>query len=252
MKKRWMAAVVSLALCISMLAVGAVTASAQTAATLTVAMVSGQVGDVVEVPITISEGSYLVNGDLYITYDDTKLALDATYYPHPDDEEQTRAFQVNTAMFSAGWMYDGNANESGVFRLVTASGGKNGITVGGEMFRLAFRILTEDVSFTAIELTANPFNGNDGTGEVDDNGFPMDMPIALTVVNGGVTVKKEYVPGDINSDGQVDMRDAFAVYRAAAGSGVTAEIAAYADMNTDGQIDMRDAFAVYRIASGAV
>ncbi len=62
----------------------------------------------------------------------------------------------------------------------------------------------------------------------------------------------DFVLGDVNSDGQVDMRDAFAVYRAASGSGVTAEIQAYADMNSDGGIDMRDAFAVYRIASGAI
>jgi len=60
-----------------------------------------------------------------------------------------------------------------------------------------------------------------------------------------------FVPGDVNSDGVVDMMDAFAVYSAASTGNVPENVLAFADMNDDGVVDMMDAFPVYRIASGA-
>jgi len=60
-----------------------------------------------------------------------------------------------------------------------------------------------------------------------------------------------FVPGDTNSDGVVDMLDAFAVFSAASTGNVPENVLAFADMNGDGILDMLDAFPVYRIASGA-
>ncbi len=57
--------------------------------------------------------------------------------------------------------------------------------------------------------------------------------------------------GDINGDGQINMRDAFALYKAASGSEVLTDAQkTAADMNGDGAYNMRDAFALYKIASG--
>ena len=57
--------------------------------------------------------------------------------------------------------------------------------------------------------------------------------------------------GDLNDDGELDMRDAFAIYSAASGGDeLTEQQLAAADMNGDGEIDMRDAFALYQTVSG--
>ncbi len=85
-----------------------------------------------------------------------------------------------------------------------------------------------------------------------------NSPIALTFdgdeyptawIDGGIKIVA--LPGDINADGNVDMRDAFSVYRAASTGEVPVAVQAFADMNSDDNIDMRDAYAVYRVASGA-
>ena len=76
-------------------------------------------------------------------------------------------------------------------------------------------------------------------------------PCVVTTVNGGVSVL--LMLGDLNFDGEIDMLDAYALYRVASGgSELTAKQAKVADMNGDGEYDMLDAYALYRIASGAV
>ncbi len=59
-----------------------------------------------------------------------------------------------------------------------------------------------------------------------------------------------FLLGDVNQDGGIDMRDAFAVYTAAAGGAITEDLIANADMNSDGVLDMRDAFSLYKIPAG--
>lgn len=69
---------------------------------------------------------------------------------------------------------------------------------------------------------------------------------------GGLWVSAQARLGDLNGDGELDMRDAFALYATASGDAeLTPEQEAVADMNDDGEIDMRDAFSLYQIASGA-
>ncbi len=59
------------------------------------------------------------------------------------------------------------------------------------------------------------------------------------------------VLGDLSGDGNIDMRDAFALYVSVSGGAPLTEAQqAAADMNGDGMFDMRDAFALYIIASG--
>ena len=129
--------------------------------------------------------------------------------------------------------------------------------------------LDEAVIYDAYENPNNPYfyaNGEyrDSDGYYDyrklssisqaqataiKNSFPEIIPISMTPLS-------EYDPyavqlGDVNGDGELDMRDAFALYSAASGGDpLTAEQAQAADMNGDGEIDMRDAFMLYQIVSG--
>lgn len=53
------------------------------------------------------------------------------------------------------------------------------------------------------------------------------------------------IPGDVNDDGEVDMRDSVLLYRYLADWGVTINMA-NADVNADGEVDMRDSVLLYR------
>ena len=89
------------------------------------------------------------------------------------------------------------------------------------------------------------------TSTVDGAVDPALVINSLDLLYNEAVVEPDFILGDVNEDGEVDMRDAFSVYNAASSGNVSDNVAAYADMNEDGEIDMRDAFAVYRIASGA-
>ena len=54
-----------------------------------------------------------------------------------------------------------------------------------------------------------------------------------------------YMVGDVTRDGQIDMRDAFQVYKWASEGGVPDDMVWLADMTQDGEVDMRDAFSLY-------
>ena len=61
----------------------------------------------------------------------------------------------------------------------------------------------------------------------------------------------QFLPGDTNRDDEVNMTDAFAMYKVASGDAIGDPVGnCLGDMNQDGQNDMRDAMAVYTVASG--
>ncbi len=87
-----------------------------------------------------------------------------------------------------------------------------------------------------------------------------DCEIYVTMTCGDSTIRSQSFnaegpvthPGDINNDGQINMRDAFALYKAASGGDFSLEVKMRGDMNGDRVINMRDAFALYLITSGTV
>ncbi len=252
MKKRVCSVFFSVMMLMAMLSVGVATVSAEPQATVTVSSAVGQKGDVVEIVVTITENSYLVNADMTLTFDPEKLEPDDTYYADPDgDEGDTLCYRMNTSLFPSSWMCGGNVREAGEFYFAAASSGHTGLTAGAEMFRVAFRILTDEPGDIAVMFAADPMHANDGTGELDEFGYPIDSDLDLSIVNGVVTVEKATMPGDVNGDGAVDMMDAFQVFNAASSGNASEALLAAGDMNGDGVIDMMDAFAVFRIASGS-
>ncbi len=265
MKKRVLGivtAVLVLLTTVSMLFVMPV--GAADAATVTVGSVSGKVGDVVEVPVSIAGGSFLVNADMTVTFDPTKLALDDTYFVDELGEEgDTCCYQVNTSLFNSRWMYLGNERAAGEFVFSAATGSNTGLEAGGVMFTLAFKILSEESDGAVVSFAAGPFCGNDGAGEIGADGYPMDYDLAYTAVNGMVTVAEETTTttttkpqpvgllGDMNADGQLNMFDAILLFGGANGAReLTAEQKALADYNCDGVINMMDPLLLFRKVSG--
>lgn len=234
------------------------------AVTVTVGSVGGKVGDVVEVPVSIASGSFLVNADMRVTFDPTKLALCDTYFADDLGEEgDTCCYQVNTALFTSRWMYLGNERTEGEFVFSTATGSNTGLEAGGVMFTLAFEILSEESDGAVITFDASPFCGNDGAGELGADGYPMDYDLTYTAVNGTVTVTEETTTttttapqpvgllGDMNGDGQLNMFDAILLFGGANGAReFTPEQRALADYNSDGVINMMDPLLLFRKVSG--
>lgn len=240
-----------------------VPAAASGTITVTVGSVSGEVGDVVEVPVSISAGSFLVNADMFVTFDTTKLELVDTYYEDPiGDEGDTCCYQVNATLFNNRWMYQGNEKTPGQFMFLAATGSNTGMEAGGVMFTLAFKILSEEADGTQILFTADPFCGNDGSSAAGPDGYPVDVDLAYTAVAGTVTIGGETttttkpepvgVMGDMNGDGILNTMDALLLYGGVGGARtLTEEQMARADFSGDGNVNTMDALLLYKFVSGA-
>ena len=227
-----------------MLAAGVsiVRASAQESLTFTVASVEGAKGDIVEIPVSVSENSYLVNMDIYVEFNTDELALDKSYFTDCNDPDSSNGYYANSEILKGGWMYLGNEVEPGVFRFVAATGGA-GITVGGELIRLAFEVLTDEVDSIEVTVTVDPCVVNRGEG---------DEETAYTAVNGGVTVDRFQI-GDYDKNGAVNMRDVMQLYKAVSeGSEMTEYQFKVSDYDENGTVNMRDVMRIYQIVSGAL
>lgn len=216
--------------------------AASSAATVTVGSATGDVGDIIEIPVTITANSYMVNADMFVMYDTDVLEL-VEYYADPYDEDVKICYQVNNELFNNKWMYAANEKEPGLFVFAGASNGKTGITKGGEMFRLAFKILHEDADGTEISFMADPLCGNDGTGVTED-GLVQDFNIALSVVEGTVTVAAG-LRGDMDGNGELNMMDALLLYSGVSYGTIDSANEYVGDYNGDGTVNMMDALLLY-------
>lgn len=240
----------ALALCCALLVcVLAVPSAATSSATITVGTASGQKGDIVELPVTISANSYLVNADLLIEFDATCLELVDDYY----DEGCCQT----ASMFSSRWTCIGVKESESKLWYFIATGNNTGLTAGGEMFRMAFRILKDDVESVAVTVRADVICGNDGTGAPDESGYPADYEMSCAAIAGAVkigtaatTAPDEKLVGDLNFDNRISMKDALMLYAGVSGNGLTQERLAVADITGDGAVNMRDALKLYALVSG--
>jgi len=240
MAKRLCAVVLAAAMLVTMLAAGVTIArAAVNEIEFTVATVTAEKGEVVEIPVSVSENSYIVNMDLYVEFDPSQLALDKSFYVTAEDPDSAGGYAVNTDMLKGGWMYLGNETESGVFRFVAATGGA-GLTAGGEVIRLAFEVLTDEVENIEVTVRVDPCVVNTGSGDED---WPCHS------VDGGVTVMK-YVIGDYDQNGLVNMRDIMQIYKAVSkGETMTTYQFTVSDYDQNDIVNMRDVMMIYRVVS---
>lgn len=233
--------ITALFLIVVMLLTMACTVSAQEAVTVTVGAVSGEVGDVVEVPVSISEGHYMVNGRFFLTYDPTVLELQEV----SDDPDNPYFNDINTAIIDESFMWAVRAPEAGRFNAVFATSSKIGNAAGGVIFTLTFQLLKEgtgEITLTVPELRTNRTGGD-------------DTDAALTVENGAVEVTPfdptPAVKGDVNGDGVVTLPDAVRLFYAVNNMlQLTAKQTANADVTDDGDVDLTDAARVFYYVSG--
>ncbi len=233
--------VTALLLAVVMLLAMTCAASAQEAVTVTVGEVKGEVGDVVEVPVSISEGHYMVNGRIFLTYDPTALELQEVC----DDPDNPYFETINTAIIDGSFMWAVRSPEAGRVNAVFATSAATGNGTGGVIFTLTFKLLREstgEIAVTIPELRTNSTGGD-------------DTDAALTVVNGAVAIDPfdptPAVKGDVNGDGEVTLPDAVRLfYYVNSLLELTAKQTANADVTGDGSVNLTDAARVFYYVSG--
>lgn len=176
---------------------------------------SGLVGDVVEVPVTVTGAAGLQGAKISFSYDEALL--------EPVSVERGDAFRELSASGTEVSM--GGVNEPEAF------------AGDGTLFSVRFRLLAE-TDGTAVSLSYR-------LADVVGADF---APVAVGLGDGNV-VAMEYLLGDVNMDGAVDLRDVVALRRHLAGwEGYAADDVCLpaADVNRDGAVDLRDAMLLRR------
>ena len=177
MKKSCVSVLLAVAMMVSMLfGVTVIPTFAANTATLTVSDAAGEVGETVEISISISADSYVVNGDLDLNYDTAVLR----YIP-----DSCSASAVMDGVYWAA-----NEAQPGEVRLSFASGASVGITSAGTLFTAKFEIVDNYALETPLSLKVGPLRGCNGGDDFD---------VAATIKNGTVAII-----GGINPPNPID------------------------------------------------
>ncbi len=232
-------------LAVVMLVAMTCTASAEETVTVSVGNVRGEVGELVEVPVSVSEGHYLVNGRIFLTYDPTVLELQEVC----DDPDNPYFENVNTAILDSSFMWMFASPKAGKANFVFATSSSAGNATGGAIYTLTFKLLKE-ADASAIVVTVPEMRTNNG-GE--------DTDAALTLVNADVEVLKfdptPDLKGDVNGNGDVTLPDAVRLFYYANGEPgleLTEKQLRNADVTGDGVVNLADAVRLFYYVSGSI
>ncbi|MBQ4578552.1 MAG: hypothetical protein IJA84_05755 [Clostridia bacterium] len=182
---------------------------------------SARLGDTVTVPVTLTNNPGLITAKITLNFDDTRLQLVSA---------------EDTGLLAGGVFGDTMVSP---YVLTWEKGDQTADnTENGILANLTFKVL-EGAAVGTAALTA----------EVSDTGNTAMESVALSVTDGAVNVT-DYFPGDVNSDGVVELLDVTVLRRFIAGwTGVTVDEAA-ADVNGDGEIGLDDAVILRRHLAG--
>ncbi len=231
----------ALILALAMLLCGVCTVSAEEGVTVTVGEVMGEIGQTVQVPVSVSEGHYLVNARIFLTYDPTVLELQKVC----DDEDNPYFENVNTEIVDSSCMWAFAAPSAGKANFVFVSSADQGNATGGTLYTLTFKLLKESYK-GAIKITVPEMRSNNG-GE--------DFDAAVTMVEGAVNVfpvdNTPELRGDVNGDGLVNLLDSIRLlYYTNDMLMLTPKQQKNADVNGSGTINLTDALRLFYYISG--
>ena len=218
------------------------TASAEEAVTITVGSVKGEIGDVIEVPVTVSDDHYMVNGRIFLTYDPTVLELQQVC-----EDGDTPYFEtVNPDILDSSFMWAFSTPAAGKANFVFATSSATGNRAGGAIYTLTFKLLKETGNSTIV-VTVPEIKTNSTGGD--------DTAAVLTLVDGTVRVTEvDNTPamrGDTNGDGNVNLADATRLFYFINGlAELTDQQLLNADLTGDGSVDLNDASHLFYFVAG--
>ena len=204
---------------------------------LTVSMpcLEAKAGDLLEIPLSISNNSGMISIKVNVSYNASVLSLE----------------KIGAGDFK-GVSFSPLTNNPITVNWIDSLHGNN--TTNGRLALLTFRVKESSfVGETPLTITAN-------ADDVFDNDFGS---VPFTLKNGGVMVLGEELPpipetpsdtvplGDVNADGSRDAKDALAVLKISVGKFNPTLLQQHlADVNKDTAINAKDALEILKYAVG--
>lgn len=195
-------------------------ASAANTATVTVESVNAVPGSNVEVNINVKNNPGILAANFTVTYDKGLTLIDSKSGDAFSALSMTKPENYNSPC-KFGWDALEIADED---------------IKDGTILTLTFSVDKGVSANSKLNVKLSYQNGNIIDSDLND--------IPVTINNGSVTII-DYIPGDINGDGTIDLKDVTLVRRLVTGYGVTANKLA-ADVNGDGEITMKDVVLIRR------
>lgn len=197
-----------------------VIANAANAATVTVESVNAVPGSNVEVKINVKNNPGILAANFTVTYDKGLTLIDSKSGDAFSALSMTKPENYNSPC-KFGWDALEIADKD---------------IKDGTILTLTFSVDKSVSANSKLNVKLSYQNGNIIDSDLND--------IPVTINNGSVTII-DYIPGDINGDGTIDLKDVTLVRRLVTGYGVTANKLA-ADVNGDGEITMKDVVLIRR------
>lgn len=195
-------------------------ASAANAATVTVESVNAVPGSNVEVNIYVKNNPGILAANFTVTYDKGLTLIDSKSGDAFSALSMTKPENYNSPC-KFGWDALEIADKD---------------IKDGTILTLTFSVDKSVRANSKLNVKLSYQNGNIIDSDLND--------IPVTINNGSVTII-DYIPGDINGDGTIDLKDVTLVRRLVTGYSVTANKLA-ADVNGDGEITMKDVVLIRR------
>lgn len=149
------------------------------AVTVSIGSATASVGDIVTVPVSISDDHYMINGRIFITYDPAVLELQPA-------SSSTTAFATSynkTVLGEGMGMFlspeDGKAN------FVFISQENVGLATGGDIYTVSFKILAAAPNGTELGITIPEMRSNDDPNAA--NSTDLGYATNVAVQSGTVT-----------------------------------------------------------------
>lgn len=195
-------------------------ANAANATTVTVESVNAGPGSNVEVNINVKNNPGILAANFTVTYDKGLTLIDSKSGDAFSALSMTKPENYNSPC-KFGWDALEIADED---------------IKDGTILTLTFSVDKGVSANSKLNVKLSYQNGNIIDSDLND--------IPVTINNGSVTII-DYIPGDINGDGTIDLKDVTLVRRLVTGYSVTANKLA-ADVNGDGEITMKDVVLIRR------
>lgn len=195
-------------------------ANAANATTVTVESVNAVPGSNVEVNINVKNNPGILAANFTVTYDKGLTLINSKSGDAFSALSMTKPENYNSPC-KFGWDALEIADED---------------IKDGTILTLTFSVDKGVSANSKLNVKLSYQNGNIIDSDLND--------IPVTINNGSVTII-DYIPGDINGDGTIDLKDVTLVRRLVTGYSVTANKLA-ADVNGDGEITMKDVVLIRR------
>ena len=210
-----------------------VTVPESPSASITIVPVCGKAGEKVRVPVMLENNLGFADLSIEIDYDSAVVELTDVQPNNEVGGNFTPAQNYTVRPYVLNWVNDENNNLfNGVLAILTFT-------------------IKQDAPLGSYPITVDYYRGITGNNiDGEDVNYDKDWNrVPLNYLSGKLIVCA-YTPGDINSDGEVDINDAICLLKYVAGWKLDGVVIEALDVNGDGRVNTKDAIQILRYIAG--